>query len=284
MLPIDLGVGGGIMLLLVLPNVLFYFGLCCKRWKRAPRPGTCPFLGGPAPNVCRVCGTHVSDRAFHRTCSVTTEQTHGSVVTVTTTTSHGWDHCAGCQVLKGHAPIIALLLVMLFLWARTVVERALAVQGITFRDERIRLFNITLYALTVVLGLVGWAVVGCTRHLLLKFTCLLPCCACVASASSSTSNIKSSRGARACASSGGTSAIVAPASAVADVRRGVAHEAGHGVQLAPPHLVPTPQLAVATPQLAGTTSQSTAPTAATATPAAGVAPLAPPPYWYSSGM
>lgn len=177
MLPIDLGAGGGTMLFLVLPNIIFYFGLCAKRWTRA-EGNACPFLGGPACNKCRVCGTFVSDRAFHRTCSLTTEQRNGNVVTVTTSTQHGWDHCAGCQALKGQLLIVLFLLAMLCLWVWAVVERALAVSGITHRDERIRWFNVTMYMLTTVLGLIGWASILCARKMLLQYSCLTPCGCC----------------------------------------------------------------------------------------------------------
>jgi len=180
MLPVDIGVGGGIMLVLILPNILFYFGLCRKRWKQVggPQGDVCPFLGGPAHNRCRVCGTFVSDRAFHRTCSLTTQQTQGNIVTTTTSTAYGWDHCVGCHTLKCKALLIFFLLAMIGLWGYTVVERVLAVLGLTHRDERVRSFNVTMYALTVVTGLISWATVWCTRKTLLRFSCVTPfgCC------------------------------------------------------------------------------------------------------------
>lgn len=176
------------MLLLVLPHVIFYLGLCGKKWKRhAGRKGSpCPFTNAPAHNQCRVCGTFVSDRAFHRTCSITTQQNNGNgTTTVTTTTATGWNHCAGCQYLKGQALMVLFLLAMFCLWAYTVIERTLAVTGVGHRDERVRTFNMTLYTLTVLLGLISWATVWCTRRTLLKFTCLTPCggssCCCCAS-------------------------------------------------------------------------------------------------------
>lgn len=183
LLPVDIGVGGAIMSLLVLPPVLFYFGLCFKRWKRV-KGSECPFLGGPALNRCRCCGTHVSERAFHRTCSVTTQQQHGNVVTVTTTTTHNWDHCAGCHFLKAAGLMIVFLLAMFGVWGYTVVERLLAVLGVTYRDERVWSFNITMYCLTVIVGLVACSMVWCTRKPLLKFTCLTPCGCCCATSSS----------------------------------------------------------------------------------------------------
>lgn len=183
MLPIDIGVGGAIMLILVLPPIFFWCGLCRKRWKRQGQAsgGTCPFLGGAATNRCRVCHTWVSDRAFHPTCSLTTQSTNGNVVTTTTTTEYGWNHCAGCQYVKGQALLIVFLLAMLILWGWAVVERVLAVTGLTHRDERIRFFNSTLYMLTVVMGLIGWATVLCTRKALLKWSCLPPFACCCAS-------------------------------------------------------------------------------------------------------
>lgn len=182
MLPIDLAAGGTIMLVLVLPQLLFYFGLCRKRWRRreSRKGDPCPFLPDiAAHNRCRVCGTYVSERAFHRMCSITTQHVTGNgTATVTTATTSGWNHCAGCQALKGHSLLALFLLGMFCLWAYTVIERTLAVLGVTHRDERIRTFSITLYALTVVIGLVGCAAVWFTRKHLLKFTCLSPCGSC----------------------------------------------------------------------------------------------------------
>lgn len=191
MLPVDLAAGGAVMMVLVLPLLFFYFGLCRKRWSRQinNRKGApCPFLDVPAHNRCRACGTYVSDRAFHQTCSFTTQHNNGNgTATVITTTTSGWNHCAGCHTLKGHAVLIAFLVGMLGLWAYTVVERTLAVLGVTHRDERVRSFNVTLYALTIILGLVGWATVWCTRKTLLRFSCLTPCgalCCCGSSGAS----------------------------------------------------------------------------------------------------
>lgn len=170
------------MLLFVLPHILFFFGLCCKRWKHTgPKGSPCPFTNAPAHNQCRVCRTFVSDRAFHRTCSITSQQNNGNgTVTVTTTTNVGWNHCAGCNFLKGQALMVLFLFGMFCAWAYTVIERTLAVTGVTHRDERVRTFNITLYMLTVVLGVISWAVIWCSRKTLLRYTCLTPCGCCCA--------------------------------------------------------------------------------------------------------
>ena len=72
----------------------------------------------------------------------------------------------------------------------TVVERVLAVTGVTHRDERIYGFNTTLYALTLVCAFISYGIVWCTRKTLLKFTCLTPigcCCSAPPSASKSRS-------------------------------------------------------------------------------------------------
>jgi hypothetical protein len=187
MLPIDAFVGGAFILFLALPHVCFYLGLCCKRWvRRGGSGGDCPFTGQSQPlNVCRVCKTRVGDRAFHRSCSITTESTSGNITTITTTTTHNWDHCIGCHLIKSQGFTVAILILMTGLWGVTLVERALAAWGLTWRDERVSSYGLIPYWLTAVLGLISWAVVWCHRKTLLKFTCLTPCGCCFAASSSS---------------------------------------------------------------------------------------------------
>jgi len=180
MLPIDIGVGGGIMLLLVLPNLCFYFGLVCKRWKKRPQNGRCPFTNEPsAHNKCRVCGTRVSNRAFVSSCTTSSSSTSGGVTTTTISTTYGWDHCVGCHFTKCFLALEIVLIGYFGLWVYTIIERSLAVSGATYRDERIRSLNVTIYALGVILALFGGAYIWCSRKLLLQFTCLTPlsfCC------------------------------------------------------------------------------------------------------------
>lgn len=178
-LPFDVFVGGAIILVLAILPLQFYACLLRRRWRSA---GTteCPFFDGRACNTCRSCGTRVSDAAFVRTCSVTTQTTNGNVTTMTTTTTHNWDHCVGCHYLKTSSFNTFILVMMTCLWALTVVERTLAVLAVApyTRDERVNTFGLIPYWLTGFIGLMQLAIIWCNRKALTRWATLVPCCGC----------------------------------------------------------------------------------------------------------
>ncbi len=178
-LPIDLFVGGAIVVLLALLPLNFYGGLLRRRWRRAGGD-ECPFLGGAATNQCRSCKTLVSDKAFVRNCSMTTSSTHGNVTTYTTHTTSNWNHCVGCHYLKCSAFNALILAMMSVMWAVTVVERTLSVFAIApyVRDERVNTFGLIPYWLTAFVGLMQLAILWCNRKPLGKWSTIVPCGCC----------------------------------------------------------------------------------------------------------